>query len=229
MPSSQLCVCAVESREEVRDDGFGGKTLYVNIASGDEGEVKPRKTGRRPKRSSRTRHKAQDTSWSKWRRTKKVRVKRKRVADDVMSEMRDVKCELLHVGELLGVQVRRERCAETTAEIAARRLDRMEREQDEVDDAKHETSLQKKSSRGQDQSREVGRRHVVRQQRLRLWKSPDRCLSRWRRVPSTKSLGTRGVEGGKGVEIFRLFVRLSLNSLASSRQSVGGRQTMPQN
>ena len=67
-----------------------------------------------------------------------VRKMRKMVADDVMSEMRDVMCELLHVRELLGVMVRRDRSAETRAEIAARRLDRMEREQDEVDDAKHE-------------------------------------------------------------------------------------------
>ena len=38
LPSSQLCVSAVERREEFRDDGLGGKTLFVNIASGDEGE-----------------------------------------------------------------------------------------------------------------------------------------------------------------------------------------------
>ena len=44
-----------------------------------------------------------------------------------MSEMRDVKSELLQVRELVGVLVRRERCAETKAEMAARRLDRMEK------------------------------------------------------------------------------------------------------
>ena len=38
--------------------------------------------------------------------------------------------------------VRKERCAETKAEIAARRLDRMEREQHEADDAEHEANLQ---------------------------------------------------------------------------------------
>ena len=67
---------------------------------------------------------------------KKLREVRKRVVDDVASEMTHVKNELLHVRELLGVLIRRERCAETQAEIAARRLGRMEREKDEVDDAK---------------------------------------------------------------------------------------------
>ena len=43
---------------------------------------------------------------------------------------------------MLGVLVRREWSAETKAEIAARRLDRMEREQHEADDAEHEANLQ---------------------------------------------------------------------------------------
>ena len=64
------------------------------------------------------------------------------VGDDVASEMTDVKNELAHVRELIGFLVRRERCAETRAEIAARRLDRMEREQHEADDAEHEANLQ---------------------------------------------------------------------------------------
>ena len=58
------------------------------------------------------------------------------------SEMTDVKNELAHVRELLGVLVRRERCAEAKTEIAARRLDRMEREGHEADDAEHEANLQ---------------------------------------------------------------------------------------
>ena len=49
-----------------------------------------------------------------------------KLADDVVSEMRDLKSDLVHIRELLGVLVRKERCAETKAEIAARRLDRME-------------------------------------------------------------------------------------------------------
>ena len=56
--------------------------------------------------------------------------------------MTDVKNELMHVRKLLGVLVRRERYAETKAEIATRRLDRMEREQHEADDAEHEANLQ---------------------------------------------------------------------------------------
>ena len=50
---------------------------------------------------------------------------RKRVVEDVVSEMMDGKNQLLHVRELLGVLVRRARCAEAKTEIAARRLDRM--------------------------------------------------------------------------------------------------------
>ena len=59
-----------------------------------------------------------------------------------VQELCDVKNELMHVRELVGVLVRRERCADTKAEIAARRLDRMEREQHEADDAEHEANLQ---------------------------------------------------------------------------------------
>ena len=62
--------------------------------------------------------------------------------DDVMLEMRDVKSELLQVRELVGVLVRRERCAEVKTEVAARRLERMEREKDDADDADHEAELQ---------------------------------------------------------------------------------------
>ena len=40
--------------------------------------------------------------------------------NDMVFEVRDVKSGLLHVRELLGVLVRRERCAETKTEIAAR-------------------------------------------------------------------------------------------------------------
>ena len=62
--------------------------------------------------------------------------------DDILSEMRDVKTELLQVRELVGVLVRGERCAEVKTEVAARRLERMEREKDEADDAEHEAELQ---------------------------------------------------------------------------------------
>ena len=59
---------------------------------------------------------------------RELREVRKKFADDVASEMTDVKNDLAHVRELLGVLVRRERCAEAHTEIAARRLDRMEQE-----------------------------------------------------------------------------------------------------
>ena len=53
-----------------------------------------------------------------------------------------MKSELLHDREPIGVLVRKERCAETREEIAARRLDRLEREQDEQDDKEREANLQ---------------------------------------------------------------------------------------
>ena len=65
-----------------------------------------------------------------------------KLADDVVSEIKDLKSDLVHIRELLGVLVRKEKCAETKAEIAARRLDRMEREQHEADDAEHEANFQ---------------------------------------------------------------------------------------
>ena len=77
---------------------------------------------------------------AEWAR--ELREARKKFADDVASEMTDVKNDLAHVRELLGVLVRRERRAETKTEIAARRLDRMEREKHEADDAEHEANLQ---------------------------------------------------------------------------------------
>ena len=71
-----------------------------------------------------------------------LREERRKFTDDVTSDMTDLKNDLAHVREMLGVLVRRERSAETKAEIAARRLDRMEREQHEADDAEHEASLE---------------------------------------------------------------------------------------
>ena len=62
--------------------------------------------------------------------------------DDILLETRDVKCELRHVRELVGVLVRRERCAETKAEIATRRLTRMEKERDEESEAECEATLE---------------------------------------------------------------------------------------
>ena len=46
--------------------------------------------------------------------------------EPIVSEIRDLKSDLVHIRELLGVLVRKERSAEAKAEIAARRLNRME-------------------------------------------------------------------------------------------------------
>ena len=131
-----------------------GETLFVSIASGDEAE------DRAENEQAMTRCLVQggestlvdetdarspgremvQVVHAEW--AQELREVRKKFADDVASEMTDVKNVLAHVRELLGVLVRRERCAETKAEIAARRLDRMEREQHEADDAEHEANLQ---------------------------------------------------------------------------------------
>ena len=100
-----------------------------------------------------------------------------RQVDDILVEMKDVKSELLHVRELIGVLVRKERCPETRAEIAARRLDRLEREQDEQDDKEREANLQEALG----DKTKVVKLAIDKwfcRQRLRLWQSPHRrnCL-----------------------------------------------------
>ena len=107
-----------------------GKTLFVSIASGDEAEDESESLGCQMVQ-------VVHADWAQ-----ELREERKKFTDDVASDMSDVKNELAHVRELLGVLVRRERRAETKTEIAARRLDRMEREQHEADDAEHEASLE---------------------------------------------------------------------------------------
>ena len=107
------------------------KTLFMSIASGDEAEDEPEK------QQAMTRCLVHHADWAQ-----ELREERRKFTDDVASDMSDVKNELAHVRELLGVLVRRERRAETKTEIAARRLDRMEREQHEADDAEHEASLE---------------------------------------------------------------------------------------
>ena len=62
--------------------------------------------------------------------------------DDMVSEIRDIKSDLVHIRELLGVLVRKERFAEAKAEIAARRLNRMERERDQESEAECEVTLE---------------------------------------------------------------------------------------
>ena len=70
--------------------------------------------------------------------------------DDILSEVKDVKSELLQVRELVGVLVRRERCVEVKMEVAGRRLDRMEQEKDEADDAEREADHEPDQSREAD-------------------------------------------------------------------------------
>ena len=125
------------------------KTLFVNTASGDEEEDEGETHA--PMHFSLC-----DGAELETRSMGEHEGATIRQVDDIMLEMKDVKSELLHVRELIGVLVRKERCAETRAEIAARRLDRLEREQDEQDD----------------------KERVVCRQRLRLWQSHHRrnCL-----------------------------------------------------
>ena len=60
----------------------------------------------------------------------------------MVSEIRDLKSDLVHIRELLGVLVRKERSAEAKVEMAARRLNRMERERDQDSEAESETTLE---------------------------------------------------------------------------------------
>ena len=128
-----------------------GKTIFMSIASGNEAEDGPEKEqemtrslvkGRESmlvdERDARSPGREMvQVIYAEW--SQELREMQKKFADDMASEMTDVKNGLAHVRELLGVLVRRERCTETKAEIAARRLDRMEREQH---DAEHEANLE---------------------------------------------------------------------------------------
>ena len=115
------------------------KTLFMNIASDDKAKDGPEKEqemilslvqagesmlmdetdARSPGREM---VQVIHAEWSQ-----ELREVRRKFADDVASEMTDVKNDLAHVRELLGVLVRRERCTETKTEIA---------------DAEHEAKLQ---------------------------------------------------------------------------------------
>ena len=127
-----------------------GQTIFMSIASGDEAEDEPEKQqemtrclvqggesmlvdetdARSPGRQM---VQVVHAEWSQ-----ELREVQRKVADDIT----DVKNDLADVRELLGVLVRRERSAETKAEIAARRLDRMEQEHCEANDVEHEANLQ---------------------------------------------------------------------------------------
>ena len=115
-------------KERAQDNDHEHETLCASIASADE--IAPVHFSLCDGAEFETRPKGQHEAATA------------RQVDDILLEMKDVKSELLHVRELIGVLVRKERCAETRAEIAASRLDRLEREQDEQDDKESETNLQ---------------------------------------------------------------------------------------
>ena len=131
-----------------------GKTLFASIASADEAADGPEKEQEMTRSlvqggesmlvgetdvqgSERKMNQVVHVEWAQ-----ELREVRRKFSDDMASEMTDVKNERAQVRELLGVLVCRERCAEAKTEIAVRRLDRMEREKNEADDAEHEANIQ---------------------------------------------------------------------------------------
>ena len=127
-----------------------GKTLFVSIAKGDEAEDEPQKQqemtlslvqGRESMLVDETDVESPGCQMVQVG-AQELREERRKFTDDMTSDMTDLKNDLAHVREMLGVLVRRERSAENKAEVAARRLDRMEREQTEADDVEHEAILQ---------------------------------------------------------------------------------------
>ena len=131
------------------------ETLYVNIASGDEAEDEPEMEQEMTRSLVQggelmlmdetdvqgPEHKMIQEMHAEW--AQELREMQRKFADDMASEMTDVKNDLdtcPRATRSSGPQ--RERCAGTKAEIAARRLDKMEREQDEADDAEHEANFQ---------------------------------------------------------------------------------------
>ena len=144
MPAKTVFKSRADESDFDRFDGLvlpspEGKTLFVNIASGDEAEDEPEK------QQEMTRCLVQGRELMMMDETDVQSPEQEMVQAihaEWVQELRDVKNELMHVRELVGVLVRRERSAENKAEVAARRLERMEREQTEADDVEHEANLQ---------------------------------------------------------------------------------------
>ena len=84
--------------------------------------------------------------------------------------------DLRDIRRMVEFLVRRERKLDVKADVAVRRLARLEKEHSQLEDEEREASLPGRPRR-QDQSREARCRQVVRRQRLRLWKSPHRAKS----------------------------------------------------
>ena len=127
------------ARQDTQHENKKRKSLFVNIASRDEAEDETENE------SAMTRCLFQgeesmlmDETDAQGPEHEIVQV----MHAEWVQDLRDVKNDLTQVRELVGILVCGERSAETKAEIAARRLDRMEREQHEVADAEHEANLQ---------------------------------------------------------------------------------------
>ena len=187
MPAEAVSESRADESDFDRFDDFvlpspKGKTIFMSIASGDEAEDGPEKEqemtlslvqGEESMLVDETDTRSPGREmvqviYAEW--SQELREVQMKFADDIASEMTDVKNDLAHVRELLGVLVRRERCAETKAEIVVRRLNMMEREQ-----------ARSQPSGGPCESvegREGARRQMVRVQGLWLRKSPNRrtCL-----------------------------------------------------
>ena len=134
--------------------------------------------------------------------------------NDIMAEMRDVKSELMQVGELVGIP--RERCAEARTDIAARKLDRLEKEKDDIDDTESEATLEEALTnntkvvklvvdkwvidKGFSFSKALGEIVFIHASVMQGAEVHGRKSSATMLVPrsSTKSLGTKRVETRKG-------------------------------
>ena len=119
-PEGNTLFMSIASDDETEDGAENKQTMARRLVQGEESMLVDETDEQSPAR------KMVQVVHAEW--AQKLREVRKKFADDVASEITDVKNDLAHVRELLGVLVRRARCAETKAEIAARRLDRMERE-----------------------------------------------------------------------------------------------------
>ena len=128
------------ARQDTQHENKKRKTLVVNIASGDEPEEGSENE------SAMTRclvHGGESMLMDETDAQGPEHEMVQAIHAEWVQKLRDVKNELMHVRELVGVLVRRESCADTKAVIAARKLDRIEREQHEAaDDDEHEANLQ---------------------------------------------------------------------------------------
>ena len=118
-PERKTVFISIASSDDAEDESDKEQEMTLSLVQGGESMLVDETDAQGPE------HKMVQVAHTEW-----------------VQELRDVKNELMHVRELVGVLVRRERSAENKAEVAARRLDRMEREQTEADDAEHEANLQ---------------------------------------------------------------------------------------